>query len=83
MISTTATKFRANIKNYLDAVLDSNDEVIISRGNDAAVLMSLADYNAIKETEYLLSSPEMERIIRQGMEDAATGNYKVLNPDEL
>ena len=45
MTTTSVTNFRANIKQYLDAVIYDNQEVIISRGSESAVLISLDEYN--------------------------------------
>ena len=59
MTSVTATGFRANIKHYMDLVIKDSQEVIINRGNEAAVLIPMDQYNAMKETEYLMSSKEM------------------------
>ena len=70
MISTTATGFRANIKHYMDLVIRDSQEVIINRGNEAAVLIPMNQYNSMKETEYLMSSKEMEKAILKGMDDA-------------
>ena len=47
------------MKTYVDLVVDDNETVIIPRGtepNSGMVLMSLSEYNSIKETEFLLSS---------------------------
>jgi len=83
MTTTTATEFRANIKHYLNAVINDSQEVIISRGKDAAVLISLDEYNAIKETEYLMSSKAMQDTILKGMEDVKNGNYQVVDVNGL
>ena len=83
MITTTATNFRANVKRYLDLVINASHEVIISRGSDSAVLIPLDQYNSIKETEYLMSSKEMEEVILKGMEDVKNGNFKEIDIDEL
>ena len=83
MTTTTATNFRANVKRYLDLVINDSQEVIISRGSDSAVLIPLDQYNAIKETEYLMSSKEMEEVILKGMEDVKKGNFKEIDIDEL
>ena len=34
-------------------------------------------------TDYVLSSPEMEHIVRQGMEDIAKGRGKVVKSEDL
>jgi len=83
MITTTATEFRANIRQYFDAVINDCQEVIISRGKDSAVLISLDEYNSIKETEYLMSSKAMQDAILKGMEDVSNGNYKIVDVNEL
>lgn len=83
MTTTTATNFRANVKRYLDLVINDSQEVIISRGSDSAVLIPLDEYNSIKETEYLMSSKEMEEVILKGMEDVKNGNFKEIDIDEL
>ncbi len=83
MTTTTATNFRSNVKRYLDLVINDSQEVVISRGSDSAVLIPLDQYNSIKETEYLMSSKEMERVILQGMEDIKNGNFTEVNIDEL
>ncbi|WP_201595253.1 type II toxin-antitoxin system Phd/YefM family antitoxin [Psychrobacter vallis] len=42
----------------LDTVIDDADPLIIGRQNDSdAVIMSLAHYNSLMETLYLLKSP--------------------------
>jgi antitoxin YefM len=35
------------------------------------------------ETEYIMSSPKMVEIIRQGEEDIKNGNFKVMTLDEI
>ena len=83
MTTTTATNFRSNVKRYLDLVINDSQEVIISRGSESAVLIPLDQFNSIKETEYLMSSKEMERVILQGMEDVRNGDFKEVDIDEL
>lgn len=83
MTSTTVTVFRANIKHYMDLVIRDSQEVIINRGDEAAVLIPMDQYNSMKETEYLMSSKEMEKAILKGMEDVKNGNFVEVNIDEL
>lgn len=83
MTSTTVTGFRANIKHYMDLVIRDSQEVIISRGDEAAVLIPMDQYNSMKETEYLMSSKEMEKAILKGMDDVKNGNCVEVNINEL
>lgn len=74
MRTTNFTDLRNNLKKYLDAVINDSDTVIINRdGDTGAVLISLDEYNAIKETEYIMTSPAMMEAIREGERDIKEG----------
>mgnify|MGYP006436963609 CR=1 FL=1 len=50
------TKFRAHLKHWLDKATNDVSEIIIKRKDDQdLVLVSKNEYNALKETPYLLS----------------------------
>ena len=84
MITTTYTDFRKNLKGFLDRVTDDADSVIINRPEGKAiVIISMEEYESLKETQYILSSRKMREIIRKGEADIREGNYKVVDPDEL
>ena len=71
MRTANYTELRKNLSAYLDSVIDDCETVVINRdSNDAVVMISLEEYNAIKETAYLLQSPAMITAIRKGIEDA-------------
>ena len=70
MKTTNDTDLRANLKGYIDSVIDDCDTVFINRGNGAGVVMiSLEEYNSLKETEYIMSSEQTRNDIRKGEED--------------
>lgn len=51
------TEARNNLKSLFDDVYHNGEEVIVNRkNNENVVIISLNEYNAIKETEYLLQS---------------------------
>jgi antitoxin YefM len=84
MRTANYTDLRANLKGYIDAVVDDCDTVIVNRGNGKGVVMiSLDEYNSLKETEYIMSSPETMAAIRQGEEDIKNGKGIEVNLDEL
>ena len=85
MRTANFTDLRKNLKNYLDSVVSDSDTVIISRdGNTGVVLMSLDEYNSIKETEYIMSSAETMKRIKEGAQSIADGHGKIIrNADEL
>lgn len=84
MRTANYTDLKANLKEYLDSVIDDCDTVIINRGNGkGAVMISLDEYNSLKETAYIMSSPETMADIRQGEEDIKNGKGIEVNLDEL
>ena len=57
MLITTFSDFRKDIKSYLDKVTQNYETLIINWGKDTGVVViSLEEYNALKSTQYELSS---------------------------
>ncbi len=84
MRTANYTDFRANLKGYIDSVIEDCDTVIINRGNDTGVvLISLEEYNSLKETEYIMSSPETLEAIRKGDDDIKNGIGTKIDIDDL
>lgn len=53
---------RARYAETLNAVTDDREEVVITRaGHEPVVMVSLEDYESLKETAYLLKSPHNAR----------------------
>ena len=53
---------RANLATVMDRVCGDHEALIITRnGEQSVVMLSLADYNALEETAYLLRSPANAR----------------------
>lgn len=62
MITTTISDFRKDMKRYFNEVSQSLETLIIHRGKElSVVVMSLDEYNSLKATEHLLSSPANEK----------------------
>ena len=58
----TYSESRAKYAETLNAVVDDRVEVVITRaGHDPVVIVSLEDYESLKETAYLLRSPANAR----------------------
>ena len=58
MKTMTYTESRARYAEVLDSVVDDCEEVVITRaGHEPAVIVSLAEYQSLKETDYLLRNP--------------------------
>lgn len=78
MVSVTYTDARANFVAMLDAAVDDLEEVIITRaGHEPAVLVSLREYESLKETEYLLRSPANAQHLRASIAEARAGQVEV------
>lgn len=59
---------RNNLKSVMDRVVDDCEEAVITRRNgEAVVMISLSEWNSIRETEHLLSNPENARRLREGI----------------
>ncbi len=86
MRSIGVTELRANIAAVLDSVVDDAEEVVITRGGKApVVVVSLRDYQSLIETEYLLSSPANARWLRESIAEAGAGQvepHELIDPDE-
>ncbi|MBM9620829.1 type II toxin-antitoxin system Phd/YefM family antitoxin [Streptomyces zhihengii] len=62
MRTMTYTESRAKYAETLNAVVDDREEVIVTRaGREPVVIVALAEYESLKETAYLLRSPENAR----------------------
>lgn len=75
MKTLSYSESRANYAATLDAVIDDREEVVITRaGRDPVVIVSLEDYESLKETAYLLRSPENARRLLAAIESLEDGN---------
>ncbi len=83
MIATNISDFRSNIRQYVDRVLNDGSAVIINRGNNAAVLISLEEYNSIRETEALISTGLIPAEVENGITTLNSGNSIPVNIDDL
>jgi len=58
MRSKTYTEAREKLSDIIEKVCEDHDPLIITKRRDKAVVMiSLADYESMEETAYLLKSP--------------------------
>ncbi|MBO0843375.1 MAG: type II toxin-antitoxin system prevent-host-death family antitoxin [Nocardioides sp.] len=76
---------RARYAEVLDSVVDDREEVVITRsGKEPAVIVSLADYQALKETAYLLRSPANARRLLDSIDELESGRgqaHDLADPD--
>ncbi|MCS6712631.1 type II toxin-antitoxin system prevent-host-death family antitoxin [Brachybacterium sp. EF45031] len=74
MKTMSYTESRANYAQVLDDVVNNREETIITRaGHEPVVLVSLADYESLRETAYLLRSPTNARRLLDSIENLERG----------
>jgi len=74
METVNYTNFRSNLKHWFDKVIDDMNEVIIKRkGGKDLVLVSLEEYNSLKETTYLLTGKNRE-VLLSSIKELESGN---------
>ncbi|WP_242929170.1 type II toxin-antitoxin system Phd/YefM family antitoxin [Pontibacter vulgaris] len=86
MKAVTITSLRSRIKAYLDEIIQSGETIIVPRNNsndDAVVLMSLREYNALKETEYLLSTEANRSMLEKSIAQLNAGKTVAFPIDDL
>ena len=47
MKTTTISILRTNIKSYIDGVIGTDEPLLVNKGNNGAVIISLAEYNRL------------------------------------
>jgi antitoxin YefM len=80
METVNYSDFRSNLKHWFDKVINDVSDVIIKRkGGKDLVLMSLDEYNSLKETTYLLSGKNRDILMNSKRElEAGEGIEKEL-----
>jgi antitoxin YefM len=74
MKTMSYSESRAKYAETLDSVVNDREEVVITRaGHEPVVMVSLDDYQSLKETAYLLRSPENARRLITAIERLESG----------
>lgn len=74
MKTMSYTESRARYAEVLDAVTNDREEIIITRaGHEPVVIVSLDEYESMRETAYLLRSPANARRLLDAMENLEAG----------
>lgn len=74
MKTMSYTESRAKYAEVLDSVVNDREEVVVTRaGHDPAVIVSLDDYESLKETAYLLRSPANARRLLASIDELESG----------
>ncbi len=77
MKAISYTAARAKLAKTMEDVCDDHAPVIITRkGEGSVVLMSLDDYEAMKETTYLLRAPRNAKRLLESIAELEAGKGK-------
>ncbi|MBM0202539.1 type II toxin-antitoxin system Phd/YefM family antitoxin [Micromonospora sp. NPDC051227] len=70
MRTVNFTQLRQNLAAELDSVINDAEEVVVTRsGHEPVVIVPLAEYESMKETEYLLRSPSNAAALRRSIKE--------------
>jgi antitoxin YefM len=74
MRTMSYTESRARYAEVLTSVVEDREEVVITRaGHEPVVIVSLADFESLRETAYLMRSPTNARRLLDAMERLEAG----------
>lgn len=78
MKSITYTAARESLASTMDRVCEDREPLVITRNRDQAVVMlSLEEYNALEETAYLMRSPANARRLLESIRSMEKKSGKV------
>ena len=76
------TALQLNAELFRELSIIAEDENLMKKAVKYLKKLS-AKKQAMDETEYIMSSPEMVRILRQGEEDIKNGNFRIVKLDDI
>lgn len=75
MKTLSYTESRARYAEVLDGVVNDREEVVITRaGHEPVVMVSLEEYESLRETAYLMRSPANARRLLDAIERLEAGS---------
>ena len=75
MKTMSYTESRAKYAEVLDAVVSDREEIVITRaGHEPVVIVSLENFESLRETAYLMRSPANARRLLDAMERLLAGD---------
>jgi antitoxin YefM len=72
MKAVSITQLKSNMKKFLDDVSNSSDTLLVTRNanKEAVVIISMKEYNALVETDYLLSTSANRKRLRESIKQS-------------
>lgn len=84
MKTMSYSESRARYAEVLQSVVDDREAVIVTRsGRESAVIVSLDDYNSLRETAYLMKSRRNARRLFDAVERLESGQGAEYSLDDL
>ena len=81
MRTVNFTELRRNLAAELDSVINDAEEVVVTRsGHEPVVIVSLAEYQSMKETDYLLRNPNNAAVLRRSIAELERGESQERTP---
>ncbi|WP_377288043.1 type II toxin-antitoxin system Phd/YefM family antitoxin [Rhizobium sp. SG2393] len=82
MGNVSLTEFRQNLASHVDDVLSSRAPLLVTRqGTEAVVVLAEGEYESMRETLHLLSTPANASRLRESLAQLADGDVIVTDPD--
>jgi antitoxin YefM len=74
---------RQNLAEIMRQVCDDRETVIITAPKRKVVMISLEDYNAVAETDYLLSNPANAAHLRESLRQLDEGEFSDVRLEDV